>query len=64
VRLMTVGEDGLPMALVAGWWIAIDHIDGGRVSGTLHSVPNIPTTLFQGTRMWPSPDQIFQRQPQ
>lgn len=62
VRLLTVGEDGGPEPFVAGWWIAVDHVDGDRVSGTLHSAVPVPASVFTGTRMWPEPDQIFARQ--
>ncbi len=62
VQLTTVGEDGKPAPFIAGWWIAVDHVAEGRVSGTLHSNVPVPATVFTGTRMWPAPDQIFGRQ--
>jgi hypothetical protein len=62
VQLTTIGEDGELAPFVAGWWIAVDHVADGRVSGTLHSNVPVPATVFTGTRMWPAADQIFGRQ--
>jgi hypothetical protein len=62
VRLLTVGEDGEPEPFNAGWWLAVDHVDGMRISGTLHSAVPVAATVFTGTRMWPAPDEIFARQ--
>jgi hypothetical protein len=62
IRLITVGNDGAPTAINAGWWLTINHIEGGLMSGTLNSQPKIPTTISTGTRMWPRADQIYQRE--
>ncbi|MDB4962556.1 MAG: hypothetical protein JWP01_2555 [Myxococcales bacterium] len=62
VRLTTVGEGGRPTQINAGWWIAVDRVEEERLSGTLHSVPSVPTTLSHGTRIWAARNQIFQRQ--
>jgi len=62
VRLITVGNDGAPKPITAGWWLTIDHIEDGRTSGTLNSQPQVPATISMGTRMWPRADQIYQRE--
>lgn len=62
IRLVTVDQTGQPALINAGWWLTIDDISNGRPSGTLNSVPKLPTTISTGTRMWPRPDQIYQRE--
>lgn len=62
VRLATVDESGALKLIHAGWWLEVDHVDHGQISGTLNSTPKLPTTLSRGTRMWPRADQIYQRE--
>ncbi|MFT3695647.1 MAG: hypothetical protein QM831_21095 [Kofleriaceae bacterium] len=51
VRLATVDDCGALKLIHAGWWLVVDHVEDGRISGTLNSVPKLPTTLACGTRM-------------
>jgi hypothetical protein len=62
VRLVTTGESGGVEPFVAGWWIAVDHVDDKYVSGTLHSHPQVPATIFNGSRVWARRGEVFARQ--
>ncbi|MEO8846551.1 MAG: hypothetical protein ABI591_10740 [Kofleriaceae bacterium] len=62
VNNITVSIGGEPALINAGWWLTIDHAANGRLSGTLNSIPKLPTTISTGMRMWARPDQIYQRE--
>lgn len=61
VQVASVGLEGEPFELSAGWWVRLDDVSReGLWSGTLASHVRVPATLSLGARVWVRPEQVLE----